>query len=56
LTIDRLLSSCGDDILLREAATSSVELSVELSAERGSESELSDAPLAERPAWRIDAV
>ena len=33
-----------------------VELSVELSAERGSESELSDAPLAERPAWRIDAV
>ena len=56
LTIDRLLSSCGDDVLLREAATSSVELPGQLAAGRASESELSVEPLVEQPAWRIDAV
>ena len=52
LTVDRLLSTCGDDELLREAATSMVGVNPEQPAVP----EVAPSTPHERPAWRIDAV
>ena len=52
LTVDRLLSACGDDWLLREAATSTSAMPVETS----SVTESAPRPHGQPTAWRIDAV
>tara|TARA_B100000686_G_scaffold86534_1_gene93403 strand:+ start:289 stop:1539 length:1251 start_codon:yes stop_codon:yes gene_type:complete len=53
LTVDRLLSSCGDDLLLREAATATGPLTT--SGALPTAAVAPPVPI-EGPAWRIDAV
>jgi len=52
LTVDRLLSACSEDRLLREAATATVALPVETSTVTDS----APRPHGQPTAWRIDAV
>jgi NAD(P) transhydrogenase len=52
LTVDRLLSACSEDRLLREAATATAALPVETPAVTDS----APRPHGQPTAWRIDAV